>query len=136
MQPLVVPGKRDSLPHIGDYVVEAGRAGGLDRRAVYRLHLAVDEIATNIVMYGYEQRGTEGVIEVSVTLDERSLTIVLEDTAPPFDPCGVPEPCDLHLPLDARNVGGLGVYLALQSVDTFTYEYVNRRNRNILVMYR
>jgi anti-sigma regulatory factor (Ser/Thr protein kinase) len=135
MQPLVVPGKRDFLPHIGDYVVKAGRAGGLDRRAVYRLHLAVDEIATNIIMHGYEQRGTEGVIEVSVTLDEHSLTIVLEDTAPPFDPCGVPEPRDLHLPLDARNVGGLGVYLALQSVDTFTYEYVNRRNRNILVMY-
>ncbi|NJN67402.1 MAG: ATP-binding protein [Chloroflexaceae bacterium] len=136
MRPLMVPGKRDSLVRIGDYVVEAGRLGGLCRRDVYRLHLAVDEIATNIVIHGYGRTGTEGMIEVSTTLDDRMLTVVVEDTARPFNPCLVPEPYDLDFPLESRKIGGLGIYLALQSVDTFAYEYVNRRNRNIFGMYR
>jgi anti-sigma regulatory factor (Ser/Thr protein kinase) len=42
----------------------------------------------------------------------------------------------LHLPAEQRKIGGLGVYLALGSVDRFCYERVGDRNRNVLVMNR
>jgi protease I len=48
----------------------------------------------------------------------------------------VPVPPDLHLPAEQRQIGGLGIYLALQGVDHFRYERGEGRNRNILVMDR
>jgi anti-sigma regulatory factor (Ser/Thr protein kinase) len=35
-----------------------------------------------------------------------------------------------------RDIGGLGIYLAVNSIDEFRFERVNNRNRNIFVMYR
>jgi anti-sigma regulatory factor (Ser/Thr protein kinase) len=51
MKSSTVPATLDSLGPIADYVMAAAAAAGLDRRASYRLRLAVDEIATNIMGY-------------------------------------------------------------------------------------
>src|SRR5207249_3471436 len=83
--------------------------------------LAVDEIATNIITYGYEPAGIEGDITVRADTDEQALTIIIEDNAKPFDPLQQMEPDDLDLPLEQRNIGGLGIYLAINGVDKFTY---------------
>jgi len=57
MDSMVVPGVLDSLSAIGRYVLGAAWAAGLDKRAAYRLRLAVDEIATNAVLHGYQEAG-------------------------------------------------------------------------------
>ncbi|MGA9380780.1 MAG: ATP-binding protein, partial [Phormidium sp.] len=54
MEQLTVPGTLDSLSKISDYVLSAASAAGLDKKASYKLRLAVDEIATNVIVYGYE----------------------------------------------------------------------------------
>jgi putative intracellular protease/amidase/anti-sigma regulatory factor (Ser/Thr protein kinase) len=134
MNTLKVPANLDSLAAVAAFVVEAAQAAGLSRQAAYRLRLAVDELATNIVTYGYA--GASGNIDVSVEMDERTLTVTLEDAGVPFDPHKVAPPDDLHLPLEQRDIGGLGVYLALEGVDGFFYERIGDRNRNILVVNR
>jgi serine/threonine-protein kinase RsbW len=136
MKPLITPGKLDSLSDVGKYVLEAAAAAGLDKKAAYRLRLAVDEIATNIITYGYEPAGIEGDITVRADTDEQALTIIIEDNAKPFDPLQQMGPDDLDLPLEQRNIGGLGIYLAINGVDKFTYERAGGRNRNTFVMYR
>ncbi len=136
MEPLTVPGTLDALASIRQYVHQAAEAAGLPHTATYPLCLAVDEIATNIAVHGYEETGQEGTITVRARIDEQTLTIVLEDTSPPFDPFTLREPDALDLPLDQRPMGGLGVWLALKNVDDFRYEYVNQHNRNIFVMHR
>ena len=88
MEPLTVPGTLDALATIGKYVLAAAAVAGLDNKAAYRLRLAVDEIATNIIAYGYQPMGQDGVIDVRADIDEQTLTITLEDTAPAFDPRG------------------------------------------------
>lgn len=137
METLVVPGTLDSLSIIGKYVLEAAAAAGLDKKAAYRLRLAVDEITTNIASYGYAEAGHDGMIEVCAQIDAQSLTIVVEDTAIPFNPLELPtDDIDLDLPLDQRPIGGLGVFLALNGVDQFSYEYADQHNRNVFVMHR
>ena len=69
-------------------------------------------------------------------MDYDTLTITLEDTAAPFDPRGLPRPEQTELPLEERPIGGLGVFLTMENVDQFRYEYVGNRNRNIFVMKR
>ena len=136
MEPLTVPGTLDSLSAIGQYVTNAALEAGLDKKAAYRLRLAVDEIATNIVIHGYEEAGLSGDVMVLSELDPHSLTITLEDTSAPFDPRNLGRPEHIDLPVEDRPIGGLGIYLTIENVDKFDYEYVNNRNRNIFMIKR
>ncbi len=136
MQPLLVPGTLESLSAIGQYVIAAATAAGLDKKAAYRLRLAVDEIASNIVIHGYDEAGLTGDVLVLSEMDEQTLTITLEDSSAPFDSSKLGRPDQLDLPVEERPIGGLGIYLTIQNVDKFDYEYVNKRNRNIFVVKR
>jgi anti-sigma regulatory factor (Ser/Thr protein kinase) len=134
MERLTLPGTLDSLTRIGAYVLEAASAAGLERKVAYRLRLAVDEIATNAIVHGYDAVGKEGDLVVAAEIGDESLTIILEDTGPPYNPFETPSPDDLDQPLDDRDIGGLGVFLAVQGVDDYRYERVNGINRNIFTM--
>jgi anti-sigma regulatory factor (Ser/Thr protein kinase) len=136
MEPLIVPGTVDSLQAIADFVAAAAAAAGLDEKTSYRLHLAVDEIATNIIAHGYAETGGEGVLELQVEVDERVLTICIEDTGLSYNPKQHERPDDLDRPPEERRIGGLGVFLAMHSVDKFQYERVRNRNRHTLAVNR
>jgi anti-sigma regulatory factor (Ser/Thr protein kinase) len=138
MQPLTVPGTLDSLSAIADYVKSAAAAGGLDKKVAYKLRLAVDEIATNIIIHGYQEAGSQGLIDLQADINEQAVTLYIEDTGEGFDPfqkLSVEEEL-VHLPIEQRPLGRLGVYLAIQGVDKFLYERVGKRNRNIFVVNR
>jgi serine/threonine-protein kinase RsbW len=134
MHPATVPTTLDSLPAITEYVMAAAASAGLDKRASYRLRLAVDEIATNIIVHGYAEAGLQGALELRADIDERALTICIEDSGLAYDPRQAPVP-DTALPLEQRPIGGLGVYLAIRSVDEFLYDRVGDRNRTIFKMH-
>ena len=136
MEPLIRPASLDSLSEIGAYVLEAASQAGLERKLAYRLRLAVDEIATNAIVHGYDTIEKEGELVVLAEIGDGILTIILEDTGPAYDPFDTPSPDDLDQPLDDRDIGGLGVFLAVQGVDEFRYEWVNDTNRNIFTMKR
>lgn len=138
LSPLTVPGTLDSLKPIRDYVMNATSLAGLNKLFANRLRLAVDEIVTNAIVHGYEESGTQGNIRIEAALDDNQLTITVEDTGPHYDPTQheMPTQEDLGQPLDTRDIGGLGIYLAVNSIDEFRFERVNNRNRNIFVMYR
>lgn len=135
MEPLVVPGKLEYLDEIAQYVLFAAAHANLENRAS-KLRLAVDEIATNIINYGYQKTKMEGDIEIKADINEQTLTIYLEDTGIPFDPTCYQLSYKLDQPLEKRPIGGLGIYLATENVDQFLYERVNNRNRNIFIMNR
>jgi putative intracellular protease/amidase/anti-sigma regulatory factor (Ser/Thr protein kinase) len=136
MKSLTFPASLDSLEAIASSVLAAADAAGLDPRASYHLRLAVDEFVTNIVLHGYAGAVAAGTVDVRIEMDDEALGVILEDTGASFDARRVPPPQDLHLPLEQRRMGGLGVYLALQGVDDFTYERIGNRNRNRFVMIR
>jgi anti-sigma regulatory factor (Ser/Thr protein kinase) len=138
MDPLILPGELASLSPIGRYVMDAAVAAGLDRAVAYKLRLAVDEIATNVVVHGYQEDNATGSVAISATIDDHTLTIAVEDTARPFDPTAMDLPGEeeLGLPIEERIMGGLGVMLAREGVDDFRYERVDGRNRTIIVVNR
>ncbi|MBO1351638.1 MAG: ATP-binding protein [Hormoscilla sp. GUM202] len=138
MESLKVSGTLESLSAIAKYVIAAASLAGLEKKASYKLRLAVDEIATNIITHGYEDAGREGEVELQAKIDDRTLTIWIEDTGVAYDPTqkeAVEEEM-LNKPLEERPIGGLGVYLAMEGVDKFLYERVGDRNRNIFVVNR
>jgi anti-sigma regulatory factor (Ser/Thr protein kinase) len=135
LDPLTLPGKPENISQVMDFVAWSAAAAGLDEAAVYRLSLAVDEIATNIILHGYGDAGRTGDLTVWAEIGD-TLTIYLEDTGEPFDPRQAPRPENLDQPLEERGDGGLGIYLALWGVDDFAYERVGNANRCIFVMKR
>lgn len=125
----------DSLGSIRQFITNSGKAIGLNKSKIYKLCLAVDEIATNIINYGYTKSGIEnGSIDLLIKYDNDALTVTLEDSAIPFNPLDkiLPNEKDLSLPLEERPIGGLGIMLAKENVDNYSYEYKNGKNRNIL----
>ena len=133
---LVVPGVLESLSPIREYVMSAANSVGLIKDKSYRLALAVDEIATNVITPGYEENGLSGDIAVGISPGDGELKVVLEDTGVPFDPCAreLPSTDDLSIPLSDRQIGGLGIFLSIGGVDEFRYERNGEINRNIFVM--
>jgi anti-sigma regulatory factor (Ser/Thr protein kinase) len=139
MPTLTLPGELASLDEIADLVLDQCRLAGLDKHATYQLRLAVDELATNIIVHGYQENSLTGNVVISAEVSDRSLTVVLEDTAPPYDPLKrdlEPVEEEFDKPLEERPIGGLGIFFVRQAVHDFHYEYRDGHNRNILVYHR
>ena len=138
MDELRVAAKLDVLSSIGAFVLKAAETAGLDRRAAYRLRLAVDEMATNVIVHGQPlEHSGDDEIRVTADLDDDRLTITLEDRGPAFNPLDHETP-EGHIdkPMEQRPIGGLGVFLAIRGVDSFSYERVDDRNRSTFVVHR
>lgn len=138
MQALTVPANLDQLAEMRRFIQEAGTQAGLTEDATYGLALAVDELATNIILHGYEEHGLEGDITLTAVTEDKGLSIVIEDKGVAFDPGSRPLPTseELARPLGQRKIGGLGIYLAMNNVDDYRYQRIGEVNRNTLTVRR
>lgn len=89
------------------------------RHAAYAVNLAVDEILTNTIEHGYEDDESHR-IEVIVRVEEESLLVVIVDDSLPFD-LGIAPERDLDASLEDTPLGGLGLFLVHQMMDSVEY---------------
>ena len=129
----IFPGTLDSLAPVRAYVAEAARAAGLDSSKTYKLCLAVDEIATNIVLHGYDEAGLKGEIIVEALQDRRQLIIRLLDHGRTYDPALVSKP-DIENALE-QQTGGWGIFLSKTGVDQFDYTSTDSGNVHRFVVH-
>ena len=118
-----VAAELSNLASIRHFIEATARTYQVDDDAIGDVLQAVDESATNIIEHGY--RGRAGEIEVEMAREDNGLIVRLRDAAPPFDPTQVPSP-DLSLPLEARPLGGMGVFLTRRLTDGVTYRLTAR----------
>jgi anti-sigma regulatory factor (Ser/Thr protein kinase) len=116
---LKVRAELSNVPLVIDCVTEAAREVGLDDHTLYQIQLAVDEACANVVQHAYE--GSEsGDMEVTCSLDEQGFSVCVRDWGQGFAPEHVPEP-DPDAPLEERTLGGLGLFLMKQVMDSVHY---------------
>ena len=103
----------------------------IDEDMRFKIELSIEEAVENVVQYAYE--GGIGWLEAGTSLDDKSLilTIELRDAGVPFNPLEMEDP-DVTLDANERPVGGLGIYLCKQMMDSISYRYEN--GNNVLVM--
>lgn len=130
---LTLPATLDSLAQVREFVRDAAARADVDRQRTYNLQLALDEITTNVIVYGYAAAAAGKHIVLHAEKSADSLVITLEDWGPPFDPRTreLPDEEDLSRPLEERSIGGLGIFLAVKGVDRFDYRRDGDRNLNI-----
>ena len=102
-----------------------------DETLCFKIRLSVEEAVENVVRYAYE--GGSGWLEAGTSLDKDTLilTIELRDAGVPFNPLDREDP-DITLSAEEREVGGLGIFLCKQMMDSLNYRYED--GNNILTM--
>lgn len=104
-----------------DFIDDFCEQAGINADDQFDLRLAIEEVATNVMMHGYGQR-SPGPVEIAMCADTEQVTITISDRAAPFDPIHAPEP-DLSASAEERPIGGLGWHLVKQIVDSLVYRY-------------
>jgi serine/threonine-protein kinase RsbW len=107
-----------------------GQALSLSRRCLFEMNLALDELFTNIISYGFQDQ-SEHFIRVNISADQDVLTVVLEDDGMAFNPVDRIPP-EIPCTLDECKVGGLGIHLVKNLMDEVTYE--RRAGMNVLTL--
>lgn len=116
---VVHPGTLENLPRFLGFIDDVCARIDADDGTKYALRLAVEEVCTNLIVYGYKNRPA-GPIEVVAYDDCDRVTLVIQDRAPPFDPKNAPAP-DLTSDVEHRRAGGLGWHLVKKLVDEIRY---------------
>lgn len=100
-------------------------------KVMYLLPLAIEEIVTNCIQYGYDD-ADEHTIEICLSVADATLTMTFVDDGHAFDPLARATP-DLSLPAEEREIGGLGIHLLRTMTDEMVYERRDGTNRLTLV---
>ena len=113
------------------FMEQVGEAAGLDMSMQLSLNLAVEEAVSNVIMYAYPD-GSKGTADISARLADGQLSFVLSDSGVAFDPTRRAE-VDTTLSAEERPIGGLGIHLVRQIMDSVSYERTSD-GRNVLTM--
>jgi anti-sigma regulatory factor (Ser/Thr protein kinase) len=115
------------IPRLAEFVEVFCASFHPAREDLLALQLALEETVTNVVNHGYKDGGAH-TLTVRLAVHEHRITATVTDDAPAFDPLARPE-VDIHLPLEQRPIGGLGVHLVKKLMDRVHYEHRNGQNR-------
>ncbi len=102
----------------------------LSPTSLRKVKLVVEEILTNIIKYGYIDK-RDGLIELRIIPNRKSLSMEISDDGIPFDPTLAREYREPTSVSDLK-IGGLGLILVKKSC--IRMKYKRDGNKNILNM--
>lgn len=131
-QPCAIVLKNDvvEVTRLVTFVEGACKAVHMDEATSFNVSLAVEEAVVNVMRYGYP-KGSKGEVHVKTFACDSRLTFEISDDGKPFDPTIVEDP-DMSLSARQRPIGGLGIYLMRQFMDTMNYR--REGDRNVLTL--
>ena len=104
------PELSSALRELAEAVARFGQANGLSQAQIHNFSLALDELATNTISYGFADVDRQELrVELRIEADE--VVAQLDDTGIPFNPFEDAPAPDVHASLEDRPIGGLGVFL-------------------------
>jgi serine/threonine-protein kinase RsbW len=103
-----------------------GQSMGLSQKCIFEANLALDELFTNIISYGFDDKN-EHSIRITISLQNDKLVFNIEDDGIPFNPTEVESP-DLECSIEECRIGGLGIHLAKNLMDEVCYQRCNDKN--------
>lgn len=117
---------RAGFPALMD-AMEAHLAGaGAPDAAIAAVMIAIDEVVSNILNHGGEG-GPSPQVEVEVRVADGRITVRIADDGAAFNPIDAVAP-DTGLAIEDRAIGGLGIHLVKQLMDSVAYDRSSGRN--------
>ena len=118
------------VPQLNDFIEAVAERLGIEPSTALQLQLAVEEAVVNVMDYAYPPDSV-GEVSVTTTSDGQCLEIVISDSGTPFDPTEQ-EKADISLSAEERQIGGLGILLVNEIMDTVSYE--RKDGKNVLTL--
>ncbi len=140
----------DNLETVLSFVEEYLEACGCPPKNMMKIAVAVEEIYVNIASYAYGEEGGSARIDIEdgpasglisnfsgfsekgIKPEEPAVCITMIDSGMPYDPLKKKDP-DITLPMEERQIGGLGIYMVKQTMDEVRYEYKEGHNTFTMV---
>ena len=88
--------------------------------------LALEEAVVNVMNYAYPI-GTQGDVNITANCTDKDIKIIITDGGKAFDPTTTNK-ADTTLNAEERPIGGLGILLVQQLMDTINYERTDDKN--------
>ena len=114
------------LDSLFQHIERFGKGVGLPKKQIFQINLALDEIFTNIVSYGYPD-GNAHWIDFRLRYANDTVLICIEDQGIPFDPVTAPTAGSVP-PLERCPLGGLGLHILKRIMDDIAYERQGDKN--------
>lgn len=105
---------------------QIGRKMGLSKKFIFEVNLALDELFTNIISYGFDNTN-DHLIKITITPQNKEVCLCIEDDGIPFNPVDFKSP-DLACSVDQCKIGGLGIHIIKKLMDEICYERCGDKN--------
>ena len=127
---LVLPCDLKEVPRLNAFVEEVCQEVGFEEMVAMQVKVSVEEAVVNVMKYAYPPGQLHDVTIEAASNDVR-LKFTIIDSGQPFDPT-VQSEVDTTLSAMERKIGGLGIHIIRQNMDSINYERVD--NLNVLTL--
>jgi anti-sigma regulatory factor (Ser/Thr protein kinase) len=103
-----------------------GNKFGFSKKLIFEINLALDELFTNIISYGFND-GKEHIVKVTLMPQNDDLCLCIEDDGKPFNPIEFETP-DVSCSVEECKIGGLGIHIMKKLIDEVCYERCGDKN--------
>jgi len=110
-----------AIPKLAVFVEEVCEELALEKRQFFKLNLVLEEAVTNVILYAYPHN-EDHTFQVFISKENGVLTTQVKDAGIPFDPTTQAPEVNTTLNADERKIGGLGIFLIKEYMDTVSYQ--------------
>ena len=123
---LVMKNNLHEVTRFSAFIKSATEKLGIEKSLARQLRLAVEEAVVNVIEYAYPA-GKEGDITIKIMSNGNTLRFQIIDAGVLFDPT-MKERADTTLSAEDRQIGGLGILLVRELMDSINYERIEGTN--------
>ena len=127
---IVLSNDTQEVPRLNAFVEEVCQALGFEEIVTTQVKVAIEESVVNVMKYAYPSGG-RGDVTIEAASNDAYLIFTIIDSGKPFDPT-VQAEVDTSLPVKERKIGGLGIHIMRQNMDSMNYE--RRDSMNVLTL--
>lgn len=122
---LAFTAKRENLPQMLSTLTEEIKKYFKEDKWINRLKVCAEEILVNIIDYS----GSKMLyISCEFLKEKNALQFEFADEGTPYNPLENALEVDIDAEMDARNIGGLGIFLYTTIMDKVEYRHENGKN--------
>lgn len=127
---LVLKNDIHEVPRFSIFMKSVTEEMGLEKSLAHQMRLAIEEAVVNVMEFAYPI-GTEGDVTVKMMSDGQTLCCQIIDAGVPFDPTAQ-KTADISLSAEDRQIGGLGILLVRELMDSI--HYMRTGGKNVLTL--
>ena len=127
---LVIKNDISEISKLATFIGELSEKLNFTPELNFNLNLVLEEAVSNVILYAYSKE-VQKEINLLANISDNNLIFVLTDSGKEFDPTKVPD-ADVTLSAEEREIGGLGIFLIRQIMDTVEYQRID--GKNVLTM--